>query len=141
MEGQNNLPVYYPFYPSLPEYYNVMPSSVDESDVQNSTSPPEATTKDQNRNIAATACLPCRTKHLKCEGQVGVRCARCTSLDLECSWVKSRRGYRRRPVRVTTTRQSKSFLPRRLSMRLTVIRAKHQLGEHSSYSELFLHRW
>jgi hypothetical protein len=47
--------------------------------------------------IAATACVPCRSKHLKCQGQVGVRCARCVSLDLECSWIKSRRGYRRRP--------------------------------------------
>ncbi|KPM46268.1 hypothetical protein AK830_g284 [Neonectria ditissima] len=40
----------------------------------------------------STACLACRDKHLKCDGQRP--CSRCTSLNCECVYVASRRGYK-----------------------------------------------
>ncbi|KAH7038264.1 uncharacterized protein B0I36DRAFT_359851 [Microdochium trichocladiopsis] len=41
---------------------------------------------------APAACLACRAKHLKCDGQKP--CRRCTGNDLECVYVASRRGYK-----------------------------------------------
>ncbi|POR37884.1 Uncharacterized protein TPAR_01909 [Tolypocladium paradoxum] len=38
------------------------------------------------------ACLACRSKHLKCDGQNP--CARCVSSQSECVYVASRRGYK-----------------------------------------------
>ncbi|QUC22345.1 uncharacterized protein UV8b_06586 [Ustilaginoidea virens] len=38
------------------------------------------------------ACLACRSKHLKCDGQAP--CARCVSTQSECVYVASRRGYK-----------------------------------------------
>ncbi|KAK3954220.1 hypothetical protein QBC32DRAFT_94972 [Pseudoneurospora amorphoporcata] len=40
------------------------------------------------------ACLPCRTKHLRCDG--GRPCSRCTATGIvaECAYVASRRGYK-----------------------------------------------
>ncbi|KAJ4324158.1 hypothetical protein N0V84_003991 [Fusarium piperis] len=38
------------------------------------------------------ACLACRGKHLKCDGQNP--CSRCTSSNSECIYVASRRGYK-----------------------------------------------
>ncbi|KAF2273401.1 uncharacterized protein EI97DRAFT_461068 [Westerdykella ornata] len=40
----------------------------------------------------AVACVPCRTRHLKCHG--GVRCSRCRDDGLECTYIKSRRGWK-----------------------------------------------
>lgn len=39
------------------------------------------------------ACLPCRNKHLKCDGIVP-RCGRCSHSGTECIYNKSRRGYK-----------------------------------------------
>ncbi|KAH8658048.1 hypothetical protein BX600DRAFT_384928 [Xylariales sp. PMI_506] len=40
----------------------------------------------------ATACLACRERHLKCDG---IRpCSRCTSSDIECLYISSRRGHK-----------------------------------------------
>ncbi|KAI9711429.1 MAG: hypothetical protein M1812_007174 [Candelaria pacifica] len=42
--------------------------------------------------MVAAACEACRNKHLKCDGnQV---CGRCTTENIECRYVKSRRGYK-----------------------------------------------
>lgn len=46
------------------------------------------------------ACLACRSRHLKCDG--GVRCSRCKADGVECSYVKSRRGWTGRRVRFTS---------------------------------------
>ncbi|KAL3953726.1 hypothetical protein ACCO45_011682 [Purpureocillium lilacinum] len=48
-----------------------------------------------NKNRDSTvpaACLACRSKHLKCDGQNP--CARCLSSQSECVYVASRRGYK-----------------------------------------------
>lgn len=39
------------------------------------------------------ACLFCRHKHLKCDGQTPV-CGRCSLIGAECNYTKSRRGYK-----------------------------------------------
>ncbi|CAK7237589.1 hypothetical protein SBRCBS47491_010032 [Sporothrix bragantina] len=39
-----------------------------------------------------TACLGCRSKHLKCDGQVP--CSRCQQSEMECVYIASRRGYK-----------------------------------------------
>jgi hypothetical protein len=44
------------------------------------------------RTSVAVACVPCRTRHLKCDG--GVRCSRCRAEGVECSYIKSRRGWK-----------------------------------------------
>jgi hypothetical protein len=52
----------------------------------------------QNRASVAVACVPCRSRHLKCDG--GVRCSRCRAEGVDCTYIKSRRGWkgkRKRP--------------------------------------------
>jgi hypothetical protein len=52
----------------------------------------------QNRASVAVACVPCRSRHLKCDG--GVRCTRCRNEGVDCTYIKSRRGWkgkRKRP--------------------------------------------
>ena len=48
---------------------------------------------------APLACIECRGKHLKCDGELP--CARCRRSSLRCLYQKSRRGYKgpRRSVR------------------------------------------
>lgn len=43
------------------------------------------------RNRAALACLECRSRHLKCNGQRPT-CDRCSLLDTTCQYTRSRRG-------------------------------------------------
>lgn len=40
----------------------------------------------------AVACVPCRSRHLKCDG--GVRCSRCKTENVDCTYIKSRRGWK-----------------------------------------------
>ena len=47
---------------------------------------------DQTRASVAVACVPCRSRHLKCDG--GVRCSRCRTDNVECTYIKSRRGWK-----------------------------------------------
>ncbi|KAH8723259.1 hypothetical protein GQ44DRAFT_710863 [Phaeosphaeriaceae sp. PMI808] len=49
-------------------------------------------TGNQARASVAVACVPCRSRHLKCDG--GVRCSRCRADDVECTYIKSRRGWK-----------------------------------------------
>ncbi|KAF9890401.1 hypothetical protein FE257_006069 [Aspergillus nanangensis] len=55
----------------------------------------EATSTSTPKNGRATrsslACLPCRSRHLKCDGQKP-SCARCTEVGKQCSYARSRRG-------------------------------------------------
>lgn len=46
----------------------------------------------QSRASVAVACVPCRSRHLKCDG--GVRCSRCRADNAECTYIKSRRGWK-----------------------------------------------
>ena len=46
----------------------------------------------QNRASVAVACVPCRSRHLKCDG--GVRCSRCRAEGSDCTYIKSRRGWK-----------------------------------------------
>ncbi|KAF1955386.1 hypothetical protein CC80DRAFT_549586 [Byssothecium circinans] len=46
----------------------------------------------QARTSVAVACVPCRSRHLKCGG--GVRCSRCKTDGVECTYIKSRRGWK-----------------------------------------------
>ncbi|KAF2206105.1 hypothetical protein GQ43DRAFT_467638 [Delitschia confertaspora ATCC 74209] len=73
------------------------------SSTQESTTPPvqsprtqsaqnPTTTTTTTRASVAVACVPCRSRHLKCDG--GVRCSRCRADGVECSYVKSRRGWK-----------------------------------------------
>ncbi len=45
-----------------------------------------------SKAAVSVACISCRSKHLKCDG--GVRCSRCQTYNLTCSYVKSRRGFK-----------------------------------------------
>lgn len=59
-------------------------------------SAPNGAKKDLNNNQSrasvAVACVPCRSRHLKCDG--GVRCTRCRTDNVECTYIKSRRGWK-----------------------------------------------
>jgi Fungal Zn(2)-Cys(6) binuclear cluster domain len=44
------------------------------------------------RGAVAVACVACRSRHLKCDG--GTRCSRCAVEGIQCSYVKSRRGWK-----------------------------------------------
>jgi hypothetical protein len=46
----------------------------------------------QSRASVAVACVPCRSRHLKCDG--GVRCSRCRTDGVDCTYIKSRRGWK-----------------------------------------------
>ncbi|KAH8432670.1 Zn(II)2Cys6 transcription factor domain-containing protein [Aspergillus melleus] len=48
------------------------------------------------RQPSSLACLPCRRRHLKCDSIMPV-CGRCQTSDLECRYVRSRRGMRSKP--------------------------------------------
>ncbi|KAF1835303.1 hypothetical protein BDW02DRAFT_568180 [Decorospora gaudefroyi] len=47
---------------------------------------------DPSRASVAVACVPCRSRHLKCDG--GVRCSRCRADNVDCTYIKSRRGWK-----------------------------------------------
>jgi hypothetical protein len=63
---------------------------------RNSQSSAKNSQKESNNNQArasvAVACVPCRSRHLKCDG--GVRCSRCRTDNVECTYIKSRRGWK-----------------------------------------------
>ncbi|ODQ60979.1 hypothetical protein WICANDRAFT_29552 [Wickerhamomyces anomalus NRRL Y-366-8] len=48
-----------------------------------------------NAKHVSRACLECRHRHLRCDGQYP-KCGRCTQHDKECSYVKSNRGGSRK---------------------------------------------
>ncbi|OCK84861.1 hypothetical protein K432DRAFT_389178 [Lepidopterella palustris CBS 459.81] len=63
--------------------------AVNESQVTTPRIPSGATA---NRASVPVACVACRSRHLKCDG--GIRCSRCKVDGVECSYVKSRRGWK-----------------------------------------------
>ncbi len=48
--------------------------------------------KEKERATVPSACVQCRSKHLKCDGCHP--CSRCSSNSFECEYVKSRRGFK-----------------------------------------------
>ncbi|KAF7557378.1 hypothetical protein G7Z17_g716 [Cylindrodendrum hubeiense] len=52
----------------------------------------DASTRTSSIHAVPSACLACRSKHLKCDGWKP--CSRCTSANLECTYIASRRGYK-----------------------------------------------
>jgi hypothetical protein len=63
------------------------------------------------RTSVAVACVPCRSRHLKCDG--GARCSRCKADGVECNYIKSRRGWKgkRKPKAGDTNDQSAGSVP------------------------------
>lgn len=59
---------------------------------------------------SSRACLPCRDKHLKCNGQTPV-CDRCTSTGMTCAYIQSRRGRRGAPAVTTTAANTTTSAP------------------------------
>lgn len=68
------------------------------SEPQGIANPKDSTTttgsnnNNSQRASVAVACVPCRSRHLKCDG--GVRCSRCRTDNVECTYIKSRRGWK-----------------------------------------------
>ncbi|KAK7204159.1 hypothetical protein BZA70DRAFT_202741 [Myxozyma melibiosi] len=56
----------------------------------------------------STACLACRSRHLKCDAGVPV-CQRCKSAQRECVYVKSRRGWKSSPSSSSSSTASSSL--------------------------------
>ena len=58
-----------------------------------------------SRASIPVACVACRSRHLKCDG--GNRCSRCKADGVECSYIKSRRGWKgKRKNKTASTPQS-----------------------------------
>ena len=72
------------------------PSEANGKHSQNSQNGTKNAQKDANsaqaRASVAVACVPCRSRHLKCDG--GVRCSRCRADGVDCTYIKSRRGWK-----------------------------------------------
>ncbi|KAF7554656.1 hypothetical protein G7046_g6762 [Stylonectria norvegica] len=81
--------------------------------VTGSTSPSTVADGRANTPSVPAACLACRGKHLKCDGQTP--CSRCASSNVECVYVASRRGYKgpRRGNSQNPNKRHASSSPRR----------------------------
>ncbi|KAG5987270.1 hypothetical protein E4U43_005163 [Claviceps pusilla] len=62
------------------------------SDADKNSTPETSNDGRSRESTVPAACLACRSKHLKCDGQTP--CARCISTQSECVYVASRRGYK-----------------------------------------------
>ncbi|TVY22851.1 Transcription factor [Lachnellula hyalina] len=73
-------------------------SPIDPKNVQQSSVSPQNNdqlnnnSKERERITVPSACVPCRSKHLKCDGLSP--CTRCSSNGFECLYVRSRRGFK-----------------------------------------------
>ncbi|KIV99063.1 uncharacterized protein PV09_09230 [Verruconis gallopava] len=59
---------------------------------------------------SSVACVTCRSKHLKCDGQMPT-CRRCAESGLPCTFVKSRRGYQGRKRKLTFANSANDYSP------------------------------
>jgi hypothetical protein len=75
----------------------------------------EATSPASVNLASPVACLNCRGRHLKCDGNLS-GCARCASLSLPCHFVPSRRGRKCRPGPYRTTTPSFPLLEDSVSL-------------------------
>ncbi|ERT01997.1 hypothetical protein HMPREF1624_00292 [Sporothrix schenckii ATCC 58251] len=71
---------------------NANASNTSPSDTSQNTSQENRSPIGQPFTAVPTACLGCRSKHLKCDGQVP--CSRCKMAEMECVYIASRRGYK-----------------------------------------------
>lgn len=67
-------------------------SSVENGQQDGQRSKQAAAADASQRASVAVACVPCRSRHLKCDG--GVRCSRCRVDGVDCTYIKSRRGWK-----------------------------------------------
>mgnify|MGYP004500676749 CR=1 FL=1 len=74
-----------------PQSNNSRKNSSVENGQQNGQKSRSAADSSQRASVAV-ACVPCRSRHLKCDG--GVRCSRCRADDVDCTYIKSRRGWK-----------------------------------------------
>ncbi|KAF2017565.1 hypothetical protein BU24DRAFT_152763 [Aaosphaeria arxii CBS 175.79] len=98
-----------------------------ESVHSNSTPPAQTPKSDSNaqngraaqpaRTSVAVACVPCRSRHLKCDG--GVRCSRCRSEGAECTYIKSRRGWKGKRKNKTGENSTAAPIPGQLNTNLS----------------------
>ena len=70
----------------------VSSSSDSQGERRTSVSSANQENKDKDRITVPSACVGCRSKHLKCDGLNP--CTRCTSSAVECVYVRSRRGFK-----------------------------------------------
>ncbi|OAA62040.1 c6 zinc finger domain containing protein [Niveomyces insectorum RCEF 264] len=111
---------------SIPSTASPTQSTYDDGNGQPTGSSPSegsATTTADNRSLLGppftavpTACLGCRSKHLKCDGQNP--CSRCKLSDVECVYIASRRGYKgpRKPNNKRVRSSSSSPPPSMVSL-------------------------
>lgn len=79
------------------------------------------------RTSVAVACLPCRNRHLKCDG--GVRCSRCKLDGVDCTYVKSRRGWKgKRKTKAGETGPSAASVPGLSPLAPLGIRSYHTMS-------------
>jgi hypothetical protein len=71
---------------------NTSPAPTPKSDGAQSNGQNSQSAQQPARSSVAVACVPCRSRHLKCDG--GVRCSRCRTDGVECTYIKSRRGWK-----------------------------------------------
>lgn len=74
-----------------PQSDNSRKNSSVENGQQNGSKSKAAADANQRASVAV-ACVPCRSRHLKCDG--GVRCSRCKADGVDCTYIKSRRGWK-----------------------------------------------
>ncbi|KZM19072.1 DNA binding [Ascochyta rabiei] len=75
-----------------PQTDNSRKNSSVENGQQNGQKSKQAAADASQRASVAVACVPCRSRHLKCDG--GVRCSRCRADGVDCTYIKSRRGWK-----------------------------------------------
>ena len=75
-----------------PQSENSRKSSTAENIQQNNQKNKQPASDTCQRASVAVACVPCRSRHLKCDG--GVRCSRCRADGVDCTYIKSRRGWK-----------------------------------------------
>ncbi|GKT52075.1 uncharacterized protein ColSpa_12256 [Colletotrichum spaethianum] len=98
-----------------PNHSRVVPDSESPADRDSPNAPSLATSdsRSQAQPVIAVpaACLGCRGKHLKCDGQNP--CSRCLSSQSECIYVASRRGYKgpRRNKAANPNKRTRSSSP------------------------------
>lgn len=71
---------------------SLSPSLSSDSQGERPSITPEQSQNNKDRATVPSACVQCRSKHLKCDGLSP--CTRCSSNSFECVYVRSRRGYK-----------------------------------------------
>ena len=75
-----------------PQSDNSRKNSAVENGQQNGQKSKQSAADANQRASVAVACVPCRSRHLKCDG--GVRCSRCRADGVDCTYISLRRGWK-----------------------------------------------